>query len=147
MTVEIYMASDHAGYGLRTHLADFLRESGHIVHDLGPESSDRVDYPDYGARLAEAMKPVSDAKGILVCGSGIGISIAANRFPWIRAALCHDITTAKLARQHNDANVIALGERVIGITTATDIVHAFLETGFEGGRHEARVNKLSQLKP
>jgi len=147
MTTEIYMASDHAGFGLRTFLADYLREAGHIIHDLGPLTSDRVDYPDYGAELARAMKPVADAKGVLVCGSGIGISIAANRFPWIRAALCHDMTTAILARQHNDANVVALGERITGITTATDIVQAFLETDFEGGRHEARVNKLSNLKP
>ncbi|NBR41232.1 MAG: ribose 5-phosphate isomerase B [Alphaproteobacteria bacterium] len=147
MTTEIYMASDHAGFGLRTYLATYLREAGHIIHDLGPLTSDRVDYPDYGAELARAMKPVADAKGVLVCGSGIGISIAANRFPWIRAALCHDMTTAILARQHNDANVVALGERITGITTATDIVQAFLETDFEGGRHEARVNKLSNLKP
>lgn len=147
MTTEIYMASDHAGFGLRTFLADYLREAGHIIHDLGPLTDDRVDYPDFGAELARAMKPVADAKGVLVCGSGIGISIAANRFPWIRAALCHDMTTAILARQHNDANVVALGERITGITTATDIVQAFLETDFEGGRHEARVNKLSNLKP
>ena len=147
MTTEIYMASDHAGFGLRTYLATYLREAGHIIHDLGPLTDDRVDYPDFGAELARAMKPVADAKGVLVCGSGIGISIAANRFPWIRAALCHDMTTAILARQHNDANVVALGERITGITTATDIVQAFLETDFEGGRHEARVNKLSNLKP
>jgi ribose 5-phosphate isomerase B len=147
MTTEIYMASDHAGFGLRTYLATYLREAGHIIHDLGPLTDDRVDYPDFGAELARAMKPVADSKGVLVCGSGIGISIAANRFPWIRAALCHDMTTAMLARQHNDANVVALGERITGITTATDIVQAFLETDFEGGRHEARVNKLSNLKP
>ena len=147
MTTEIYMASDHAGYGLKAYLAEYLRDAGHIIHDLGPDGTDRVDYPGYGAKLAEAMKPVSDAKGILVCGSGIGISIAANRFPWIRAALCHDMTMAMLARLHNDANVVALGERVTGIATATDIVQAFLDTDFEGGRHEARVNKLSELKP
>ena len=147
MTMEIYMASDHAGFGLKTHLAEYLREAGHIIHDLGPISNERVDYPDYGAKLAKAMKPVSDARGVLICGSGIGISIAANRFPWIRAALCHDMTTAILARQHNDANVVALGERITGIATATDIVHAFLNTDFEGGRHEARVEKLSNLKP
>jgi len=147
MPLEIYMASDHAGFGLRSQLAGFLRDAGHIVHDLGPENPDRVDYPDFGAKLARSMKPVADARGILVCGSGIGISIAANRFPWIRAALCHDVTTARLSRLHNDANVVALGERIVGIATATDIVDAFLNTEFEGGRHEARVDKLSQLKP
>ena len=104
-----------------------------------------MDYPDYGAALAKAMKSVPDSKGVLVCGSGIGISIAANRFPWIRAALCHDETTAKLSRQHNDANVIAFGERLIGETTAIEALKAFLTTEFEGGRHAARVEKLNTI--
>jgi ribose 5-phosphate isomerase B len=104
-----------------------------------------VDYPDFGEKLAKAMKPFPDSRGVLVCGSGIGISIAANRFPWIRAALCHDVTTAVLSRQHNDANVIAFGERLIGETTASDALMAFLETKFEGGRHQGRVQKLSDL--
>ena len=143
--LEIYMASDHAGFNLRQTLADLLTEAGHIVHDLGPETDARVDYPDFGEKLAKAMKPFPDSRGILVCGSGIGISIAANRFPWIRAALCHDVTTAVLSRQHNDANVIAFGERLIGETTASDALMAFLETKFEGGRHQGRVQKLSDL--
>jgi ribose 5-phosphate isomerase B len=142
---EIYMASDHAGLNLRQTLADLLTEAGHIVHDLGPETDARVDYPDFGEKLAKAMKPFPDSRGVLVCGSGIGISIAANRFPWIRAALCHDVTTAVLSRQHNDANVIAFGERLIGETTASDALMAFLETKFEGGRHQGRVQKLSDL--
>jgi ribose 5-phosphate isomerase B len=142
---EIYMASDHAGFNLRQTLADLLTEAGHIVHDLGPETDARVDYPDFGEKLAKAMKPFPDSRGVLVCGSGIGISIAANRFPWIRAALCHDVTTAVLSRQHNDANVIAFGERLIGETTASDALMAFLETKFEGGRHQGRVQKLSDL--
>jgi len=143
--LEIYMASDHAGFNLRQTLADLLTEAGHIVHDLGPETDTRVDYPDFGEKLAKAMKPFPDSRGVLVCGSGIGISIAANRFPWIRAALCHDVTTAVLSRQHNDANVIAFGERLIGETTASDALMAFLETKFEGGRHQGRVQKLSDL--
>jgi ribose 5-phosphate isomerase B len=143
--LEIYMASDHAGFNLRQTLADLLTETGHIVHDLGPETDARVDYPDFGEKLAKAMKPFPDSRGVLVCGSGIGISIAANRFPWIRAALCHDVTTAVLSRQHNDANVIAFGERLIGETTASDALMAFLETKFEGGRHQGRVQKLSDL--
>jgi len=143
--LEIYMASDHAGFNLRQTLADLLTEAGHIVHDLGPETDARVDYPDFGEILAKAMKPFPDSRGVLVCGSGIGISIAANRFPWIRAALCHDVTTAVLSRQHNDANVIAFGERLIGETTASDALMAFLETKFEGGRHQGRVQKLSDL--
>ena len=143
--LEIYMASDHAGFNLRQTLADLLTEAGHIVHDLGPETDARVDYSDFGEKLAKAMKPFPDSRGVLVCGSGIGISIAANRFPWIRAALCHDVTTAVLSRQHNDANVIAFGERLIGETTASDALMAFLETKFEGGRHQGRVQKLSDL--
>jgi len=143
--LEIYMASDHAGFNLRQTLADLLTEAGHIVHDLGPETDARVDYPDFGEKLAKAMKPFPDSRGVLVCGSGIGISIAANRFPWIRAALCHDVTTAVLSRQHNDANVIAFGERLIGETTASDALMAFLETKFEGGRHQGRVQKLSDV--
>lgn len=145
MTHEIYMASDHAGINLRKALAEELREAGHIVHDLGPETADRVDYPDFGQKLAKSMKPVADAKGVLVCGSGIGISIAANRFPWIRCALCHDVTTAKLSREHNDANVIAFGERLIGPETASQALSAFLTAEFEGGRHSGRVDKLTAL--
>ena len=142
---EIYMASDHAGINLRRALADMLNEQGHIVHDLGPDDAERVDYPDYGEKLALAMKPFRDVRGVLVCGSGIGISIAANRFTWLRFALCHDVTTARLSRQHNDANVIAFGERLIGVTTAMEALEAFLNTEFEGGRHTGRVDKLGQL--
>ena len=145
MTFEIYMASDHAGINLRRSLANMLTEEGHIVHDLGPETGDRVDYPDFGEKLAKAIKAVPQARGVLVCGSGIGISIAANRFPWVRAQLCHDVTTATLCRQHNDANVIAFGERLIGETTAQDALKAFLATDFEGGRHQGRVDKLGAL--
>lgn len=144
MTHEIYMASDHAGHGLRTKLVGFLREEGHIIHDLGPETPERVDYPDFGHKLALAMKPVPDARGVLVCGSGIGISIAANRSPWIRAALCHDVTSARLSREHNDANVIVFGERLIGEEVARQALAMFLETDFEGGRHTARVEKLGR---
>lgn len=145
-SLEIYMASDHAGAKLRATLAEKLTEQGHIVHDLGPpDDGTAVDYPDYGQKLAMALKPLRDARGVLVCGSGIGISIAANRFPWVRCALCYDATTARLSRLHNDANVIALGERLIGVTTALDALEAFLATEFEGGRHAGRVEKLGNL--
>lgn len=143
-TKEIYMASDHAGFEMKSVLGAALTDWGHSVHDLGPATADRVDYPDFAVKLAQAMKPVPDAVGVLVCGSGIGISIAANRFNWIRAALCYDVTSAKLSRQHNDANVIAFGERLIGAATAIDALKAFLETEFEGGRHAERVAKLGQ---
>lgn len=139
------MASDHAGVMLRQAVAVFLQEQGHIIHDLGPVAGERVDYPDYAGKLADAMRAVPASKGVLVCGSGIGISIAANRYPWIRAALCCDATMARLSRQHNDANVLALGERLCGMETAMDIAASFFSTGFEGGRHAARVEKLSIL--
>ena len=126
-------------------IKSYLIKRNFNYFDLGPDNGDRVDYPDYAAKLAHHMKPVSDAMGVLICGSGIGISIAANRFPWIRAALCHDVTTAILSRQHNDANVIALGERLIGTTTALASLDAFVDTAFEGGRHAARVEKLTVL--
>lgn len=140
---EVYLASDHAGFGLKEAIATALRDWGHVVHDLGPVSAERVDYPDFANKMALEMKSVRDAFGVLVCGSGIGISIAANRHSWIRAALCHDVTSAALSRQHNDANVIAFGERLIGETTAMEALKVFLETEFEGGRHAARVEKLS----
>ena len=144
---EIYIASDHAGFPMKADLAALLREWGHIVHDLGPDSDDRVDYPDFATELALAMKPHAkkgdDAFGVLVCGSGIGISMMANRYPWIRAAVCHDATAARLSRQHNDANVIAFGARLVGMEPAAEALEAFLETGFEGGRHAGRVEKLA----
>jgi ribose 5-phosphate isomerase B len=102
-----------------------------------------VDYPDYARQLADAMKPVDDALGVLVCGSGIGIAMMANRYSLIRAAVCHDVTGAQLARQHNDANVIAFGERLTGIAPAINALKAFIDTEFEGGRHAARVEKLA----
>lgn len=143
---EIYMASDHAGVNLRSHLADWLRDSGHVVHDLGTaDSAESVDYPDFAEKLARAMKGLPASKGVLVCGSGIGVSIAANRFPWIRCALCHDVITAGLSRQHNDANVIAFGERLIEEAAAAAALEAFLATEFEGGRHAGRVDKLTAL--
>ncbi len=145
ITHEVYLASDHAGVTMRLEIAAELRGAGHIVHDLSSDAAEKTDYSDVATSLAKAMKPVADARGVLICGSGIGVSIAANRFSWIRTALCHDITTAKLARQHNDANVIALGARLIGMTTARHAVAAFLDTEFEGGRHIARVNKLNAL--
>ena len=140
---EIYLASDHAGFAMKMALAEELRDWGHSVHDLGPQNAERVDYPDYARQLADAMKPVDDALGVLVCGSGIGIAMMANRYSWIRAAVCHDVTGAQLARQHNDANVIAFGERLTGIAPAINALKAFIDTEFKGGRHAARVEKLA----
>lgn len=140
----VYLSSDHAGVELRLAIGDHLMACGYQVKDLGPAVGDSVDYPDYGAKLAHAMREDPQARGVAVCGSGIGISIAANRFSWVRAALVGDATAARLCRQHNDANVIALGQRLTGVAVALDCVDSFMETEFEGGRHARRVAKLSE---
>lgn len=139
----IALASDHAGFGLKKSLAEALAREGYQVLDLGTaDGAVRSDYPDHAADLAAALKDGRAPRGVAICGSGIGISIALNRHAHIRAALCHDETTARLARQHNDANVLALGSRVIGPETALDCLKVFLNTPFEGGRHAGRVAKL-----
>lgn len=145
MTQKIFLASDHGGLKLKSAILAHLEQSGLLCEDLGPFTAESVDYPDFAAKLASAMKDDKSAKGILICGSGIGISIAANRHSWIRAALVHDETSARLCRQHNDANVLALGERLTGELTALNCVDVFLNTNFDGGRHEGRVAKLSNL--
>lgn len=138
----IVIASDHAGFDMKQELAELLRGKGFEVLDLGTDGPESVDYPDFGKALGEAIASGKAERGVLVCGSGIGISIAVNRNPAVRAALCHDVTTARLSRQHNDANVIALGARLIGPETAAQCLNAFLDTPFEGGRHQRRVDKL-----
>jgi ribose 5-phosphate isomerase B len=139
----IAIASDHAAFELKASLAEHLRGLGHEVIDLGPAGADPVDYPDYGYRLAEAVASGQAGKGVAICGSGIGISIAVNRHPGARAALVSEPLSARLAREHNDANVIAMGARLIGIEMAKACLHAFLTTDFGGDRHLRRVEKLS----
>ena len=141
--MKLVFASDHAGLTLRRALMEHAVSLGHDVVDLGPDTSDSVDYPDFANALADALAQDPDASGVAVCGTGIGISIALNRHSHVRAALVSDVTTATLTRLHNDANVIAFGERVIGIETAKGALSAFLTTDYEGGRHERRVAKLS----
>jgi len=138
----IAIASDHAGFEYKDVLKRQLTEWGFDVLDLGTASTASVDYPDFGRRLAKAVAEGKVRRGVIVCGTGIGISIAANREPAVRAALCHDVTTARLARMHNDANVLALGARTTGIEVARETMRAFLDTEFEGGRHAGRVAKL-----
>lgn len=143
MTISaILLASDHAGFDLKAEIGKALTAHGLEVLDLGPEDRSSVDYPDMAASLARALLDGQASRGVLICGTGIGIGIAANRFDGIRAATCHDVTTARLARAHNDANVLCLGARVIGSQVAEDCLGAFLETPFEGGRHQRRVDKL-----
>ncbi len=139
----IAIASDHAGIELKTALKDALGEMGHETLDLGTDGPDSVDYPDFAAALAAALGDGRAVRGVLICGTGIGMSIAVNRHAHIRAALCHNATDARLSRQHNDANVIVLGARTLGSEVAHDCLRTFLETEFEGGRHQRRVSKMS----
>ena len=143
MAETIAIASDHAAIDLKASLADWLREQGHEVIDLGPATTESVDYPDYGYKLAEAVAEGRAERGIALCGSGIGISIAVNRNPNVRCALVSDGLSARLSRQHNDANIIAMGARLIGPEMAKACVTAFLSTPFGGDRHARRVEKLS----
>ncbi|WP_020695690.1 ribose 5-phosphate isomerase B [Reyranella massiliensis] len=140
----IAVASDHAGFDLKEILKRDLQEAGHEVLDLGTNSTASVDYPDFGKAMGEAIASGKAARGVLVCGSGIGISIAANRNPKVRAVLAHDVTSARLSREHNDANVIAFGQRLIGVETAREALRTFLSTEWAGGRHAGRVEKLSK---
>ena len=139
----VAIAADHAGYELKAQLVEELRKMGLEVLDLGTDGPESVDYPDYAERLTAAMREGQADRGVLVCGTGIGMGIAANRHREIRAAVCHDTVSARLARQHNDANVLALGARLIGPEVAMDCLRTFLNTDFEGGRHARRVDKLS----
>lgn len=141
--MRIALVSDHAAVALKAELTRWLREEGHAIDDLGPMTEGRVDYPDYGYKLADAIASGAAERGLALCGSGIGISIAVNRNPAARCALVSDPFAAALAREHNDANVLALGARLIGIDMAKACVGAFLTTAFGGGRHGPRVDKLS----
>ncbi len=144
MTIKVAIASDHAGYSLKEHLKQNFKAVAVEWLDLGTHSAESVDYPDFGKKAAQAVADGDAAFAVAICGSGVGISIAANRNPKARAALCTDSTMVRLARQHNDANILCMGERLTGTEVALDMLKTFLETKFEGGeRHERRVNKLS----
>ena len=137
------IAGDHAGYDLKSYIKDNFTALDVVWLDLGTDSKDSVDYPDFGGEMARAITDGRADCGVLICGTGIGISIAANRAPQVRAAVCANTTQARLARAHNDANVIALGARITGVEVALDCVATFLQTDFEGGRHTGRVEKLA----
>ncbi|MBE2254386.1 MAG: ribose 5-phosphate isomerase B [Myxococcus sp.] len=140
------IAADHAGVALKAELISELAKLGHEATDLGPASTASVDYPDFAAKLTELVSKGTPALGILVCGTGIGMSMAANKVNGIRAAVCRTEFEARLTRQHNDANVLCLGQRVTGGGVALEIAKVFLSTGFEGGRHQARVDKVMALE-
>ena len=145
--MQIAIGADHAGYVLKNALAEHLRAGGHEVLDLGTHTADRVDYPDFGAAVGRVVAEGGADLGVCVCGSGIGIAIAANKIPGVRAATVHDVTSAHLAREHNDANVVCVGERLIGHDVAKEAIDAFVAARFEGGRHAARVAKIDALLP
>jgi ribose 5-phosphate isomerase B len=147
MTVRIVVASDHAGFDLKQTILAYLTGRDDVsVLDLGPESATRCDYPDYAAQLSRLIQAGEADRGILVCGSGIGMSIMANRFKGVRAALVQSATMARLSREHNNANVLCLGSRLIGDVVAFDAVDAFLSTRFAGGRHADRLAKIDLLE-
>lgn len=143
--MKIALGADHGGYELKEVVKIHLQKKGFTVLDKGTFSCDSVDYPDFAKKVAESVLEKESDYGIVICGTGIGISIAANRFKGIRAALCNNTTMAKLTREHNNANVLALGARMTGDVLALDIVDTFLSTGFEGGRHQTRIEKIEIL--
>lgn len=144
--MKFYIGTDHAGIDLKNAAVEMLRSKGHEVEDLGPYSKDRVDYPDYAVKVCEHVLGDAASQGVLICGTGLGMSMSANRFHGIRAALCHDAYTAQMARAHNDANVLCFGERVVGEGVAESIVDAWLTSSFEGGRHCGRVDKIEAIE-
>ncbi|HEX3029161.1 MAG TPA: ribose 5-phosphate isomerase B [Clostridia bacterium] len=142
----IAIGSDHAGYGLKTEIIDYLKAKEFQIKDLGTYNDSSVDYPDFGLAVAEAVVSGECDKGIIICGTGLGISISANKVPGIRAALCTDSYMARMSREHNDANILALGARVVGSGLAMDIIDTWLNSEFLGGKHEARINKISGIE-
>jgi ribose 5-phosphate isomerase B len=145
--MRIALGSDHAGFELKEDLRAYLAAQKIDVLDLGTHSEDSVDYPDLAVKVAEKVARGEVERGLLICGTGIGMSIVANRFAGVRAALCHDLYTARVSREHNNANILALGGRLIGKGLAREILKVWLETEFQGGRHERRLDKIAALKP
>ena len=142
---KIAIASDHGGFDLKKSVIAQLLKEGCEIDDLGPSNEDSVDYPDYGIKLAEAIANKKVERGIVICGTGVGMSIVVNRFPGIRGALCSDVFTAKMCREHNDSNILIMGGRVIGKGLASEIVDTWLSTSFEGGRHQRRLDKINEI--
>ncbi|MGM0622651.1 MAG: ribose 5-phosphate isomerase B [Campylobacterota bacterium] len=144
--MKFYVATDHAGFAVKDFVIEHLQKGGHEVIDLGPRSDERVDYPDFAKKLTQSVVADNESFGILVCGTGIGISIAANKIDGIRAALCHDAYTAQMCREHNDANVLCFGERVVGRGVIESMIDTFVKTEFAGGRHVGRVQKIGCMR-
>ncbi len=142
MGMKLYIATDHAAFCIKEDVKKILTDLGNEVIDLGPQNDTRVDYPDFAHKLCNAVLAAEGSFGVLICGTGIGMSLAANKHQGIRAALCHDSYTAQMARQHNDANVLCFGQRVVGLGTIESICEAWSKYDFEGGRHATRVGKI-----
>ena len=143
--MKVIIGSDHAGFALKMKVGDLLENLGHTVEDAGCHGEDSVDYPVYGKAVANGVAKSEFAKGILICGSGLGMSMVANRFRGVRAALCNDLYSAVLSRRHNDANLLVMGGRLIGSDLAEEIVKTWLTTEFDGGRHEGRIAQLDEV--
>jgi ribose 5-phosphate isomerase B len=143
--MKVIIGCDHAGFSLKVKVGDLLENLGHTVEDAGCHSEDSVDYPVYGKAVASGVAKGDFAKGILICGSGLGMSMIANRFPGVRAALCNDLYSAVLSRRHNDANLLVMGGRLIGSDLAEEIVRTWLTTEFDGGRHKGRIAQLDEI--
>ena len=144
--MKIAMACDHGGLRLKNVLKADLEKNGHVVEDFGTYTEDSCDYPDFAAQAAKAVASGQCDRGVVVCGTGIGVSITANKVKGIRCALCHDVFSAKATRQHNDSNMLAMGQRVIGEGLALEILHAWMSSDYEGGRHDARIQKMMALE-
>ena len=143
--MKISIASDHGGFALKQEIAEYLRQQGHEVLDCGCHSTESCDYPDFGAAAAKAVASGECERGVVICSTGIGISIAANKVPGIRCALCGDIYSAEMARRHNNANVLAMGAHLTAPVLAKKILDVFLSTEFEGGRHQRRIDKIDHI--
>jgi len=144
--MKIALGADHGGFHLKNRIREVLESLGHEVKDFGCNDTASVDYPDYAEKVARGVSEGTYDRGILICGTGIGMSISANKFPHVRAALCHNIFTARLSREHNDANILTMGERVIGSGLALEMAKVWVETEFEGGRHARRVGKICDFE-
>lgn len=144
--MKIAIGNDHVAVEMKNHITSYLEEMGHEVINFGTDSSERCDYPVYGKKVADAVASGECERGILICGTGIGISLAANKVKGIRAAVCSEAYSARLTRQHNDANIIAFGARVVGIATAEMIVDEFIKTEYEGGRHQKRIDMIAAIE-
>ena len=142
---KIAIASDHGGFDLKENIIAFILKKGLEIDNLGAHSTDSVDYPDYGIKLAQAITDKKFVRGILICGTGVGMSIVVNRFPGIRGTLCSDVYTAKMCREHNDSNILIMGGRVIEVSLAIEILETWLNTEFEGGRHQRRLDKIKNI--